>query len=73
MHIQVIDLPYCEFVMFLALCEGAMQKAVALRQQIIHTTVQATLGTRYILADVYDGDLSIITLVSGVLLILMNR
>ena len=50
-----------------------MQKAVALRQQIIHTTVQATLGTRYILADVYDGDLSIITLVSGVLLILMNR
>ena len=59
--------------MFKALCEGAMQKAVALRQQIIHTTVQAPLRTRYILADVYDGDLSIITLVSGVLLILMNR
>ena len=50
-----------------------MQKAVSLRQQIIHTTVQAPLGTRYIQAGVYDGDLSIITLVSGVLLILMNR
>lgn len=53
-----------EILLLIALCEGALQKAVALRQHIVHTTVQSPHGAQYILPDVYLGHISLIALVS---------
>ena len=51
------------FSYFIALCSGAMAKAVALRQQICHTTAVTPTGASCMVPDVHGDRLSLFVLV----------